>query len=214
MAEHEFSSDLGWKIFLDRYTVKDGMRNFAVGDLAVVTTVPDPKWSKKEIGMVRELLAEDFLEIELLTGDQAGEFGAYSRRDCDRPLETTLAEVANRIAKGVAAAEDPRDQERIAKEFAEEIQALRFVPGGRIWAAAGTDQQLTYFNCHVIPNPHDSRKGIIETLGEMIEIMSRGGGVGINISSLRPSRAYVKGVNGRSSGAVSWMDLYSRAMLY
>jgi ribonucleoside-diphosphate reductase alpha chain len=43
----------------------------------------------------------------------------------------------------------------------------------------------------------------------MTEIMSRGGGVGINISSLRPHHAYVKGVNGRSSGSVSWGALYS-----
>jgi len=65
--------------------------------------------------------------------------------------------------------------------------------------------------CYVVPSPRDSRQGIIETLGQMIEIMSRGGGVGINVSSLRPRRAVVRGVNGRSSGAVSWMDLYSRA---
>lgn len=64
-------------------------------------------------------------------------------------------------------------------------------------------------NCYVIPAPKDSRGGIIETLRQMTEIMSRGGGVGINISSLRPRQAYVKGVNGRSSGAVSWGALYS-----
>lgn len=64
-------------------------------------------------------------------------------------------------------------------------------------------------NCYVVPSPRDSRGGIIETLLQMTEIMSRGGGVGINVSSLRPRQAYVKGVNGRSSGAVSWGALYS-----
>ncbi len=43
----------------------------------------------------------------------------------------------------------------------------------------------------------------------MAEIFSRGGGVGINVSTLRPRYAYVKGVNGRSSGSVSWASLYS-----
>ncbi len=64
-------------------------------------------------------------------------------------------------------------------------------------------------NCYVIPSPKDSRSGIITTLSQMTEIMSRGGGVGINVSTLRPRHAYVKGVNGRSSGAVSWGALYS-----
>ncbi|GAB4521569.1 MAG: hypothetical protein OHK0046_33120 [Anaerolineae bacterium] len=64
-------------------------------------------------------------------------------------------------------------------------------------------------NCYVISSPRDSREGIIETLRQMTEIMSRGGGVGINISTLRPRHAYVKGVNGRSSGSVSWGALYS-----
>ena len=64
-------------------------------------------------------------------------------------------------------------------------------------------------NCYVIPSPRDSREGIMRTLTEMTEIMSRGGGVGINLSTLRPRHAYVKGVNGRSSGSVSWGALYS-----
>lgn len=73
-------------------------------------------------------------------------------------------------------------------------------------------------NCFVIPmKPNsenvrygaDSRKAIIDTLGNMVEIMSRGGGVGVNLSALRPTRAYVQGVNGHSSGAVSWGGLFS-----
>ncbi len=68
---------------------------------------------------------------------------------------------------------------------------------------------LVVSNCYVVPSPHDRRGGIMQTLAQMTEIMSRGGGVGINLSTLRPHHAYVKGVNGRSSGAVSWGGLYS-----
>jgi len=45
----------------------------------------------------------------------------------------------------------------------------------------------------------------------MIEIMSRGGGVGINMSSLRPRGARVSKVNGFSSGPCNWAELFSVA---
>lgn len=63
--------------------------------------------------------------------------------------------------------------------------------------------------CFVLPAPRDSRHGIVETLDRMLEIMSRGGGVGIPLMTLRPQYARVVGVNGRSSGATLWSQLYS-----
>ncbi len=209
--ETGFSSELSWKIFLDRYTLKDAERAFVVGDLAIALVEAHPKWPKKDIGMIRAILPEDYLSIELVTGPHKGEVIERRRVECDRPLERDMETVARRIARGVAAVEKPSVRQDVEDSFTKEIASLKMVPGGRIWAGAGTDQQLTYFNCYVIPCPDDSREGIVRTLGQMIEIMSRGGGVGINVSSLRPARATVQGVNGRSSGAVSWMDLYSRA---
>src|ERR671938_437447 len=104
-------------------------------------------------------------------------------------------------ANGIAAIEtSPEQQATWEANFRWLLDDWRFVPGGRILSAAGTDQQLTFFNCYVIPSPRDSRRGIVDTLSQMMEIMSRGGGVGINVSSLRPRHSYVKGVNGRSSG--------------
>lgn len=206
-----FQSELSWKIFLDRYTVKDPSRQFNVGDLVIALVEPHPKWPKKDIGVIKALLEDNYLSIELVTGPQKGEIIERRAAECDRPIETTVRDVARRIARGVASVEQPEMQSDIAERFAREIETFRFVPGGRIWAGAGTGQKLTFFNCYVIPSPKDSRQGIVESLGQMIEIMSRGGGVGINISSLRPQRAVVRGVNGRSSGAVSWMDLFSRA---
>ncbi|HVB09022.1 MAG TPA: ribonucleotide reductase N-terminal alpha domain-containing protein, partial [Bacillota bacterium] len=66
-------------------------------------------------------------------------------------------------------------------------------------------------NCYVIPSPEDSRRGIMDSVGLMVEIMSRGGGVGVNLSSLRPRGSYVRGVNGTASGPVSWGEVYSTA---
>ena len=57
-----------------------------------------------------------------------------------------------------------------------------------------------------MPFVPDSRGGISDHRKKVMEIMSRGGGVGSNGSTLRPRHTIVKGVNGRSSGSVSWMD--------
>jgi ribonucleoside-diphosphate reductase alpha chain len=116
----------------------------------------------------------------------------------------------DRVAAGIAKVEkNSKKRDEWSAKFRWLLDDWKFVPGGRILTAAGTDQDLTYYNCYVISSPQDSREGIMTTLTQMTEIMSRGGGVGINISTLRPRLAYVKGVNGRSSGSVSWGALYS-----
>jgi len=85
-----------------------------------------------------------------------------------------------------------------------------FIPGGRVLAGAGTPG-LTLNNCYVIPSPKDSRSGILESVTEMVETHARGGVVGVNLSSLRPRYGYVAGVNGTSSGAVSWGKMWNLA---
>nr|WP_238413438.1 adenosylcobalamin-dependent ribonucleoside-diphosphate reductase [Alicyclobacillus sp. TC] len=58
--------------------------------------------------------------------------------------------------------------------------------------------------------PGDQRGTIASTLGDMWEKMGDGKRVTINLSSLRPRYSYVRGVNGRSSGAYSWGLLYDK----
>ncbi|GAB6875638.1 adenosylcobalamin-dependent ribonucleoside-diphosphate reductase [Thermaerobacter litoralis] len=204
-------TEMGWKIFLDRYAQKDPERAFEPGDLVVLPVVEDRKWSQKEIGRVLAVRGETVL-AEILTGPERGRAAEFRTMACDRPVETAFAQVAQRVARAIAAVEpDEARRRRWEGEFARVLGEFRFVPGGRILAGAGTGSELTLYNCYVIPSPHDSRQGIVETLGQMMEIMARGGGVGINVSSLRPFRAPVRSVNGRSSGAVSWMEIYSYA---
>ena len=126
-------------------------------------------------------------------------------------MEKTPDEMWRRIADAVADKEKPNQKKEWADKFYEAMQDFKYVPGGRILAGAGTGFEVTFYNCFVIPSPKDSRQGILETLGNMIEIMARGGGVGINLSSLRPKGARVEKVNGFSSGPINWAEIFSLA---
>ncbi|CAN5202827.1 adenosylcobalamin-dependent ribonucleoside-diphosphate reductase [soil metagenome] len=126
-------------------------------------------------------------------------------------LEQNPPEMWRRVAKGIASVEKKQNQKEWEEKFYNVMEDWKFLPGGRILAGAGTGFDVTYFNCFVIPNPPDSRGGIMENLTQMIEIMAHGGGVGLNLSGLRPRGARVKKVNGFSSGPINWAELYSLA---
>lgn len=198
---------LGYLILMDRYALKKrGEAN--VGDLVIAILNNDAKdmGQKRELGFVTAR-NEDTVSVRLVTSEEIIDLPLAL---IEKPLETDPKEIMQRVARGIASAEIHHEKKiEWQQKFEWLLDDWKFIPGGRIMAAAGTDQQLTYFNCYVIKSPVDSRSGILKTLGEMTEIMSRGGGVGINISTLRPKNAPVKGVNGRSSGSVSWGGLYS-----
>ncbi len=199
-------SELGEKIFLDRYAVKDVKREtLAVGDTVVVLV--NPKTGQREIGEIDSLdLAEKSVKVRM----RDGQIEHRAIEHVDKPLETVPEQMFERIARHIASVEATQEKKTEWEvKFRQLMDDWKYVPAGRIFTGAGTGQNLTFYNCYVIPSPKDSRHGIFETLGQMAEIMSRGGGVGINVSSLRPRYAYVKGVNGRSSGSVSWASLYS-----
>ncbi|GAB6877468.1 adenosylcobalamin-dependent ribonucleoside-diphosphate reductase [Thermaerobacter litoralis] len=136
----------------------------------------------------------------------------YARKGPDgKPVESSPEEMWDRVARAIAEVEEPDRREEWERRFRQALDGFKFVPGGRILAGAGTGNKVTYYNCYVIPSPEDSRKGIMDNVSLMVEIMSRGGGVGVNLSTLRPRGTYVKGVNGTASGPVSWAEVYSTA---
>lgn len=127
------------------------------------------------------------------------------------PIEKTPEQMWRRVAKGIASVEKGPKRKYWEDKFVSAMEDFKFVPGGRVLAGAGTGFEVTFYNCFVIPSPPDSRDGIMDNLKSMIEIMSRGGGVGVNISSLRPRGSRVKKVNGFSSGPCNWAEMYSLA---
>jgi ribonucleoside-diphosphate reductase alpha chain len=136
----------------------------------------------------------------------------YAWKDAEgKPQEEFPEQMWARVAKALSRVEQPEQQQHWEERFYTAMEDFKFVPAGRILSGAGTGHKVTYYNCFVIPSPEDSRGGIIRNLDSMIEIMARAGGVGVNLSTLRPKGSYIKTVNGTSSGPIPWGELYSTA---
>ena len=86
---------------------------------------------------------------------------------------------------------------------------FRFLPGGRILFGAGQSRKSTLLNCYVIPVKDDTIEAIFDWCKEAARTYSYGGGVGTDISMLRPKGAPVNNSAIVSTGSVSFMNLFS-----
>ena len=92
------------------------------------------------------------------------------------------------------------------------ILEKKFLFGGRILANRGLYKKglkLTYSNCYVATPPTDNLESIFDTAKNIARTFSYGGGVGVDISNLAPRGAKVNNTAKETSGAISFMDLYS-----
>ena len=83
------------------------------------------------------------------------------------------------------------------------------VPQGSVMGGVGTGAPVSYSNCFVIQSPEDSIESIMNTARDMAQIYKRRGGVGLDISNLRPNGSSVNNAAKTSTGAVSFMSLFS-----
>jgi len=92
------------------------------------------------------------------------------------------------------------------------IKDKKFMPAGRILAGRGLNKsgrKITLSNCYVVPKVEDNIESIFDTAKYLARTYSYGGGVGVSISKLRPKGARVNNAANTTTGAVSFMDLYS-----
>ncbi|MCR2820371.1 vitamin B12-dependent ribonucleotide reductase [Lederbergia panacisoli] len=205
-------------VMIDRYAFKDTEKiTLTDGDFVVLTIKEDPKFPARGLGFIKainweEKTAEVIVEEEfrsVLDSDKERETGLIIRPldIIEKPLEIFYEQIAKRNATGLASVEKTEEKrQEWFEKFYKELSSLNFIPAGRVLYGAGADTDVTYFNCYVMPFVADSREGISEHRKQVMEIMSRGGGVGTNGSTLRPRNTLARGVNGKSSGSVSWLD--------
>ena len=109
-------------------------------------------------------------------------------------------DVCRRVGRVISACEGNK-KGFYEDKFSEMIFNLDFLPGGRILRNAGR-LKGSLFNCYVIPMG-DSKEEIARYYSDSFMVWCDGGGLGVNISSLRPEGALV-GEDGESSGPLSF----------
>ena len=84
------------------------------------------------------------------------------------------------------------------------------VPQGSVMSSLGNPFVIASLsNCVVLPEIHDSYGGILHTDQQLVQLFKRRCGVGIDLSSLRPSGMRVSNAAGTTSGPVSFMERFS-----
>ena len=121
-------------------------------------------------------------------------------------IDGAIEDTWRRVASALAAPE--ADAEAWEEQFYSALEDFRFLPAGRIVAGAGTDRNVTLFNCFVMGTVPDDMAGIFDHLKEAALTMQQGGGIGYDFSTLRPKGARVKGVGADASGPLSFMDVW------
>jgi ribonucleoside-diphosphate reductase alpha chain len=95
------------------------------------------------------------------------------------------------------------------RDVKELISQKKFLFGGRILANRGVPGNRTYSNCYVLTPPEDNLESIFECAKKLARTFSYGGGCGVDLGKLCPKDAKVNNTAKKSSGAVSFMDLYN-----
>lgn len=87
----------------------------------------------------------------------------------------------------------------------------KFLFGGRILSNRGlAGKRVTYSNCYVIEPPEDNIESIYDSRKKLARTYSTGGGCGIDISKLSPRGAKINNAANETTGAVSFMEGYSK----
>lgn len=200
-------------VMLDRYANKDlKLITLAEGDLIVAKIKPDPKFPTLGTGFVKKVNKDNIVveieeeyrpQIDASFNHKNGVI-TISKKEISKPLEIFYEQIATRVGSHLA--EDEKDSKKWSSSFIKELSEGNIIPAGRVLYGAGSNTNVTYFNCFVMPMPRDSREGLSKHRQQAMEIMSRGGGVGTNGSTLRPRDTVALTVGGKSSGAVSWLN--------
>lgn len=135
------------------------------------------------------------------------------RNSNDEFLEKTPDDMHHRLAGEFARIEKKYPNPMSKDEIYELFRNFKdVVPQGSPMAAIGNDHQLqSLSNCFVIASPADSYGGILLADQEQVQIMKRRGGVGFDISPIRPQGTTTSNAARTTDGIGVFMERFSNS---
>ena len=135
----------------------------------------------------------------------------YALSDTEGYLESTPDDMYKRMAKEFAEIENLNGGDKLSFEQIYDLfNNWTIIPGGSVMNGLGNPDYIgSLSNCFVAPQPQDSYSSIMNNREILVQLMKRRGGVGIDLSCLRPNGAKVNNAAKTSTGAVSFMNVYS-----
>ena len=157
--------------------------------------------------------------VEYFEGDELAAkvfLDKYALRDNDgNLLEQIPTQMHHRMAKEFARIENKKFKNPLTEEviFGLLDHFKYIIPQGSPMFGIGNNYQIVSLsNCYVVESPEDSYGGICRVDEMLCQISKRRGGVGLDISKIRPAGAGVKNAARNSTGVVSFMERYSNTI--
>lgn len=155
--------------------------------------------------------------VEYFDGDEMAAdvfIKKYALRDENHELlEMTPDDMHRRLAREFARIEAKYPNPMSEDEIFELLRDFRYiVPQGSPMSGIGNDYSIqSLSNCFVIKSPHDSYAGILTTDQEQVQIMKRRGGVGFDISTIRPAGLITSNASRTTDGIAVFMQRFSNS---
>lgn len=135
----------------------------------------------------------------------------YLKRSKEGHIIETPEQLFQRVAGYVCQVEKEEERHEHYEAYHNMLSNLRFLPNSPCLMNAGLDKINQLFACFVIPTA-DSIEAIMKTNTELAYITKYTGGVGINISTIRPAGDIIESLGIPSKGWEPWLKMFNNTI--
>lgn len=139
----------------------------------------------------------------------------YALRKDDVFYEKTPDDMHRRIARELARVESKKFKKPLSEdEIYEYLKGFKKISpqGSPMYGIGNPYQTISLSNCFLVEHPLDSYSGILHTDQQLVQISKRRGGVGLDISNLRPENTPTNNASRASTGIIPFMERFSNSI--